>query len=141
MPPGTAADPSVIQVATQAAEELADLFAAQIKLAHLELSLDLRLALKRVARIALFIPPLVVGYAFAMAALSSFLATYCGRLAALGSIAGLQLAIAGIGLQRTVSALRRTPILERTSADVTGSVQRTMAALSDRTRSSDVRIA
>ena len=141
MPPATAADPSVIQVATQAAEELADLFAAQIKLAHLELSLDLRLALKRVARIALFIPPLVVGYAFAMAALSSFLATYWGRLAALGSIAGLQLAIAGIGLQRTVSALRRTPILERTSADVTGSVQRTMAALSDRTRSSDVRIA
>ena len=128
-------------MATDTAEELADLFAAQIKLAHLELSLDLRLALKRVARIALFIPPLVVGYAFAMAALVSFLATYCGRFAALGSVAGLQIAVAGIGLQRTVSALRRTPILERTSADVTGSVQRTMAALSDRTRSSDVRIA
>ncbi len=131
----------MVQVATDTVEDLADLFAAQIKLAHLELSRDLRLALKRVARIALFIPPLVVGYAFAMATLSSFLAAYCGRLAALGSIAGLQLAIAGIGLQRTVSALRRTPILERTSADVTGSVQRTMAALSDRTRSSDVRIA
>ena len=85
----------MIQVATEAAEQLADLLAAQIKLAHLELSLDLRLALKRVARIALFIPPLVVGYAFAMAALSSFLATYCGRLAALGSIAGLQLASPG----------------------------------------------
>ena len=86
MPPATATRPSVVQVATETAEELADLFAAQIKLAHLELSLDLRLALKRVARIALFIPPLVVGYAFAMAALSSFLATYCGtaRRAGLG---------------------------------------------------------
>jgi hypothetical protein len=131
----------VVQVATDTAEELADLFAAQIKLAHLELSLDLRLALKRVARIALFIPPLVVGYAFAMMALCSFLTTYCGRLAALGSVAALQIAVAGLGLQRTLSALRRTPILERTSADVTGSLQRTMAALSDRTRSSDVRIA
>jgi len=131
----------MVQVATDTAEGLADLFAAQIKLAHLELSLDLRLALKRVAQIALFIPPLVVGYAFAMAALSSFLATYWGRLGALGSIAALQLAVAGIGLQRTLSALRRTPILERTSADVAGSVQRTRAALSDRTRSSDVRIA
>jgi len=130
----------VVQVATDTAEELADLFAAQIKLARLELSLDLRLALKRVARIALFVPPLVVGYAFAMAALSSFLATYWGRLAALGSVAGLQLAVAGIGLQRTLSALRRTSILERTSADVTGSVQRTMAALSGRTRSTDVRV-
>ena len=131
----------MVQVATDTAEELADLFAAQIKLAHLELSLDLRLALKRVARIALFIPPLVVGYAFAMAALSSFLATYCGRLAALGAVATLQVAVAGIGLRRTVSALRRTPILERTGADLTGTVQRTRAALSDRTRSSNARIA
>jgi hypothetical protein len=131
----------MVQVATDTAHGLADLLAAQIRLAHLELSLDLRLALKRVARIALFIPPLVVGYAFAMAALSSFLATYWGRLAALGSVAGLQLVVAGIGLQRTLSALRRTSILERTGADVTGSVQRTMAALSDRTRSSDARIA
>ena len=131
----------MVQVATETAEELADLFAAQIKLAHLELSLDLRMALRRVARIALFIPPLVVGYAFAMAALSSFLATYCGRLAALGSVATLQLAVACIGLQRTLSALRRTPVLERTGADVSGTVQRTMAALSDRTRSSNARIA
>jgi hypothetical protein len=131
----------VVEVATDTARELADLFAAQVKLARLELSLDLRLALKRLARIALFIPPLVVGYAFAMAALASFLTTYCGRLAALGSVAALQIVVAGIGLRRTLSALRRTSILERTGADVTGSVQRTMAALSDRTRSSGGRIA
>jgi hypothetical protein len=131
----------VVQVATDTAEELADLFAAQIKLARLELSLDLRLALKRVARIALFIPPLVVGYAFAMAALASFLTAFCGRLAALGSVAGLQIVVAGIGLRRAVSALRRTPILARTGAEVTSSVRRTMAALSERTRSSGARIA
>ena len=131
----------MVEVATETAEELADLFAAQIKLAHLELSLDLRLALKRVARIALFVPPLVVGYAFAMAALASFLTGYCGRLVALASVGALQIAVAGIGLQRTLSALRRTPILERTGADMTGTVQRTMAALSDRTRSSRARIA
>ena len=128
-------------MATNTAEGLADLFAAQIKLARLELSLDLRLALKRVGRIALFIPPLVVGYAFAMAALASILATYWGRIAALGSVAALQIAVAGIGLQQTLSALRRTPVLERTGADLTGSVQQTMAALSGRTRSPDARIA
>lgn len=128
-------------MATNTAEGLADLFAAQIKLARLELSLDLRLALKRVGRIALFIPPLVVGYAFAMAALASFLATYWGRIAALGSVAALQIAVAGIGLQQTLSALRRTPVLERTGADLTGSVQQTMASLSGRTRSPDARIA
>jgi len=131
----------VVQVATETAEELADLFAAQIKLAHLELSLDLRLALKRVARVALFIPPLVVGYAFAMDALASFLTGYCGRLVALTSVGALQLAAAGVGLQRALSALRRTPVLERTGAEMTGSVQRTRAVLSDRTRSSSARIA
>ena len=127
----------MLQLATDTAEELADLFAAQIKLARLELSRDLRLALKRVTRIALFIPPLVVGYAFAMAALSSFLATYFGRSAALGSVAALQIAVAGIGLVRTLSALRRTSFLQRTGADLTSSVQRTMVALSGRTMSAD----
>ena len=121
--------------------ELADLLAAQIKLAHLELSIDLRLALKRVARLAVFVPPLVVGYAFAMATLASFLATHCGRLVALASLAGLQLAVGGIGLQRTLAALQRTPILKRTSAELTSGVQRTVAALSGATRSSDGRIA
>ena len=121
----------MVQVATETAEELADLFAAQIKLAHLELSLDLRLALKRVARIALFIPPLVVGYAFAMEALASFLTGYCGRLVALTSVGALQIAVAGIGLQRALSALRRTPILERTGAEMTGNVQTAMELLSE----------
>jgi hypothetical protein len=131
----------VVQVATDAAQELGDLFAAQIKLAHLELSLDLQLALKRAARIALCLPPLVVGYAFAMEALASFLATYCGRIVALGAVATLQIAVAGIGLRRTLSALRRTPLLERTSAGMTESVQRIMAAASDTTSSPDARIA
>ena len=131
----------MVQLATHTAEELADLFAAQIKLARLELSRDLRLTLKRATRIALCIPPLVVGYAFAMAALASFLTPFCGRLAALGSVAGLQMVVAGIGLRQTLSTLRRTPILERTGAELTGSVQRTMTALSDGTRSSGARIA
>ena len=131
----------MVQVATDTVEQLADLLAAQIKLAHLELSVDLRLALKRAARIALCIPPIVVGYAFAMAALASFLAMYCGRLVALGSIGALQIAVGSIGLQRTLAALRRTPILERTGAEVTNGVQATRAALSDGTRSSDARIA
>jgi len=128
-------------VASDTIGELADLLAAQIKLAHLELSIDLRLALKRVARLAVFVPPLVVGYAFAMATLAAFLATHWGRLVALGSVAGLQLAVGGIGLQRTLAALERTRILKRTSAELTSGVQRTVAALSGATRSSDGRIA
>ncbi len=131
MPPHPGARPSLVQVATDTAEELADLFSAHIKLAHLELSRDLRLALKRAVRIALFIPPLLVGYAFAMAALAAFLSGYCGRLAALGSVAALQIAVGGIGLRRTLSTLRQTPILERTGVEMTGNVQAAMEILSD----------
>jgi hypothetical protein len=120
-------------------QELLDLFTAQVRLARLELSLDLRLAIKRGARILLFFPPLLVGYGFAMAGLASFLTTYCGRLVALGAVAILQIAVAGIGLQRTLSALGRTPILERTGAGITESVRRIVAAGSGEARSADAR--
>lgn len=130
----------MIEAATKTAEGLTDLFVAQIKLARLELSLDLRSVVRRLAWIALFLPLLIVGYVFAMVALSSFLTPHCGRIAAVGAVAGLQLAVAGVGLQRALSALRRTSILQRTSADLTVSVERTMAALSDGTRSSNARI-
>ena len=122
----------MVQVTTEAVQGVAELLAAELKLARLELSVDLRLVLKRAALVALFALPLIVGYAFAMAALASFLATCWGRFAALGSVAALQLAVAGIGLQRSLSALRRTALLERTGADVTRSVQQTGAALAGR---------
>ena len=70
--------PSLMDVAKHAAEDLLDLLAAQIKLARLELSADLREGLKRILRIALFIPPLVIGYAFGMAAIASWLAGHWG---------------------------------------------------------------
>lgn len=117
-------------MATGAFEELADLLGAHVKLAQLELSADLRLVLGRVARLALFVPPLVVGYAFAMAALAACLATHCGRAGALGLIAALQVAVGGVGLHRTLAALRRTPILQWTTAEVTIEAHQAMAALS-----------
>lgn len=110
---------------------------AEIKLARLELSADLRVALKRAAFIALCIPPLVVGYAFAMAALASWLAETWGRTAALGSIAAVQIVVGGIAIFRALAALARTRILARASADLTRNVQGTIAALSDRTESSN----
>ncbi len=120
----------MFQMATGAFEELADLLVAHVKLAQLELSADLQLALGRMARLALFVVPLIVGYAFAMAALAACLATYCGRAGALGLIAALQVAVGGVGLHRTLAALRRTSILQRTSTELTSDAHQAMAALS-----------
>jgi hypothetical protein len=125
-------------MAKVATEELLALFELQIRLARLELSVDLRRALRRAGRVALLIPPLVVGYAFGMAALASWLGKYWSRPAALASIAALQIVPAGLGILWSVSALGRTQILERTRAEVTAGVRRTVGALSEPARRLDV---
>jgi uncharacterized membrane protein YqjE len=127
----------MVDVAKGAAEDLLDLFTAEIKLARLELSGDLHQALKRVARVALFIPPLIVGYGFAMAALASWLGDFWGRPKALASVAALQIVVAGLGLLWSIAALRRTRVLEKTSAEVTDGVRRALGAVSPATRSLD----
>lgn len=123
--------PSLVDVAKVAAEDLLDLFTAQIKLARLELSSDLREALKRFVRVALFIPPLLVGYAFGMAAIASWLGGYWGRPVALASVAAMQIVAAGIGIVWSLSALGRARILKRASTEMAETVQRTIAAVSD----------
>jgi uncharacterized membrane protein YqjE len=129
--------PSLVDVAKVAAEDLLDLFTAQIKLARLELAADLREALKRFVWVALFIPPLLVGYAFGMAAIASWLAEYWGRPVALASVAALQIVAAGTGIVWSLSALGRARILKRASTEMAETVQRTIAAVSDPARSSN----
>jgi len=128
---------SLGDVAKGAAEDLLDLIAAQIRLARLELSTELHRALKRIVRIALFLPPLVVGYAFGMAALASWLGGHWGRSAALAAVAAIQILVAGAGLLWSLSALGRSRGLERATADIADGVQRTLVAVSAHPRPSD----
>jgi hypothetical protein len=99
---------SLGDVAKGAAEDALDLLTAQLKLERLELSADLRRGLQGVLRISLLVPPLVVGYAFAMAALASWLGRFWSRPLALASVATLQLVPATLGLLLAVKALTRT---------------------------------
>jgi hypothetical protein len=124
--------------AQDAAEDLVDLVSAQIRLARLEVSADLRRGLSGVARVGLFLPPLVVGYAFAMAALAALLGELWPRPVALGAVAALQLLVAGLGLSWSLAALRRGRLLERSAAELAEGVRRTLAVVSDGTRRSDV---
>jgi uncharacterized membrane protein YqjE len=124
--------------AQDAAEDLVDLVSAQIRLARLEVSAELRRSVSGVARIGLFLPPLVVGYAFAMAALAALLGELWPRPVALGAVAALQLVVAGLGLSWSLAALRRGRTLERSAAELAEGVRRTLAVVSDGTRRSDV---
>jgi uncharacterized membrane protein YqjE len=123
--------PSLVEVARTAAEDLVDLFTAQLKLARLELADDLRQGLRRVSFLMLFGLPVVVGYAFGMAALASWLADYWGRSAALAAVAGLQIVGGGAGVAWAVSRLKQVHILKRASMEAADSVHLSIAAVSD----------
>jgi uncharacterized membrane protein YqjE len=120
----------LVDVAKNAAEDFVDLLAAQIKLARLELTEDLRKGLQRLALVVVFIPVVLVGYAFAMAALASWLAAYWGTPAALAAVGGLQIVVGGAGVAWALARLRRTHILQRSTLEAADSVQRTIAAVS-----------
>jgi Putative Actinobacterial Holin-X, holin superfamily III len=121
---------SLGDVAKGAAEDALDLLTAQIKLARLEVSADLRRGLSGVARIALFVPPLVVGYAFAMAALASWLGTLWSRPVSLACVAAVQIVPAVIGVFVGLNALGRARVLARAGAEISDSLQRTLAVVS-----------
>jgi hypothetical protein len=129
--------PSLGAIARGAAQDALGLLAAQIKLARLEVSAELRRALEGGVRVALFLPPLVVGYAFAMAALASWLGGLWSRPLALASVAALQIVPAAIGLAWALAAFRRAPGLARTGAEIADGLGRTLAAVSRGARSSD----
>jgi hypothetical protein len=129
--------PSLGEVARGAAEDAVDLLAAQIKLARLEVSAELRRGLEGGVRVALFLPPLVVGYAFAMAALASWLGGYWSRPVALASVAALQIVPATIGVVGALAAFRRARGLSRAGAEIADGFRRTLAAVSNAPRPSD----
>lgn len=138
MAPGANGRRSLSEVAKVASVDLVDLIVAQLALARLEVSADLRVALERLVRVALFVPPLVIGYAFGMAALASQLGVVWSRPVALAAVGGLQFAVAGAGILWSLAALGRTPILRRAAAGLAGGVQQNLAAVSGRVRSSGV---
>lgn len=120
---------SITDVAKGAAEDLLDLLTSQIKLARVELAADARAALMNVARIALFVPVIVVGYAFALAALAGWLAQWLGVVGGIAVVGGLQMVVGILGAVLTARSLRRVRIA-RASTQLMNGVQRTVAAIS-----------
>jgi len=113
---------SLVDVARTAVEDLVDLLGSQLKLARVELAADARGALRRITRLAVFVPPLVVGYAFGMAAAASWLASLWGMSLALAALAAVQIAIGAIGMVVVLRGFKRFELLSRTSAEGSATV-------------------
>jgi hypothetical protein len=120
---------SLTDLAKTAAEDLLDLVAVQLKLARAELTADLKVAVGRAASVLLFVPPIVVGYVFAMAALAAWLSEYWGRVGALGAVAGLQIVGGVVGVMWSLARLKRINVTARAASEVAAGVQRTLAVV------------
>jgi hypothetical protein len=121
---------SLADVAKSAAEDLFDLLAAQIKLARVELTHDMRQMAGRAGRVLLFVPPILLGYALAMLALASWLEPRWGRPGALAAVAALNLIVGVVGARRALTLFQQSHVLDHTGAETAVTMDRAMKALS-----------
>jgi hypothetical protein len=131
--PGTSGHgvgPSLVDAVKTAAEDMVDLIGAQIRLARMEAVKDLGEMARRPIRIGLFLPFLLGGYGFAMAALACLLARPLGIAAGLAVVALGQLVVGGVGILVTQRRGAPVKLLERSGAEASASVSQAVTAIS-----------
>lgn len=93
-----------------------------LTLARVELMEDARVMGSDVARIAAFVPFVLVGYAFLCAALSAFLARWIGWDGSLALVGAVNLVGGGLGIARAASRLKSFRLMDDTAQELNRSV-------------------
>jgi hypothetical protein len=107
------------------AEDLVDLVTAQVKLVRVELLADLRAMGVHLARLAIFVPLLVLGYAFLAGAVAWALAPRLGLPLALALIGALHVCIGIWGVVRASRSIGAVRVLDRSREEA----ERTLEAV------------
>ncbi|HEX8440618.1 MAG TPA: phage holin family protein [Archangium sp.] len=94
-----------------------------LTLARLELMDDARAVGTDVARIAAFVPFVLVGYAFLCAALSAFLVRWLGWDGSLAVVGAVNLVGGGLGIARAASRLKAHRVMDDTTEELNRSVE------------------
>ncbi len=94
-----------------------------LALARMELMDDARAVGSDVARIAAFVPFVLVGYAFLCAALSAFLARWLGWDGALAVVGAVNLVGGGLGISRAAARLKARRVMDGTTEELNRSVE------------------
>lgn len=100
------------------ADGFSRLVSQHLTLARLELAEDVKAAGADVARIAVFVPFVLVGYLFVCGALAGVLATWTGWAGALGLVGGVNLVAGGVGVARAARRLSAFKPLGGTAAEL-----------------------
>ena len=80
---------SLVEIAKNAAEDVLDLLSSQIKVTRAELAFDARAVAGRAVQVGMFVPVLLAGYLFGLAAIAFALSGIWGWTTAIATAAGL----------------------------------------------------
>ncbi len=122
-------DRNIAALVGRMADGFSRLVSQHIQLARAELGEDIRGMGKDVARIAMVVPFLLVGYLFVCGAISALLASFIGWAGALGLVGGANLAAGGYLLYRALSGLRTRHVMNDTAQELTRSVSAALTTL------------
>jgi uncharacterized membrane protein YqjE len=104
------------------ADGFSRLVSQHITLARMELAEDAKAMGLDVARIAVFVPFVLVGYFFVCGALAAALAPWLGLAGALAVVGALNLVGGGVGIWRAVSRLKARQVMDNSSEELSKSV-------------------
>lgn len=108
---------------TRLADGLGKLVTEHITLARLELAEDAKSVGGNVARIAAFVPFVIVGYAFLCGALAVLLAPLLTLAGSLALVGFLNAAGGGYGLYRAAQRLKATKVMDESVKEIAQSAQ------------------
>ena len=123
MPFGRDGKSEIAERLRETAEDLMELFAAQVKLLRVELSGDARVLGSRLVRVAIFLPLAVLGWGFLAAAAVWALGTRIGFGWALALFGVAHAAVGGWGLARAARSLRQVRMLDRSRDELERSLK------------------
>ncbi|MCY1034483.1 phage holin family protein [Corallococcus sp. BB11-1] len=118
-------DRGVAALVGRMADGFSRLVTQHLQLARLEIAEDAKAVGLDVASIAVFVPFLLVGYAFVCGALAALLATWLGWAGALALVGGVNLVGGCFGILRAVKRMKSRQMMDDSASELS----RSMAAL------------
>lgn len=112
------------------AEDLVDLVTAQVKLVRVELLADVRAMGVHLARLAIYIPLLVLGYAFLAGAAVWVLAARIGMPLAMALMGALHVLVGIWGMVRASRSIAAVRVLDRSREEAERTLEAVVPAVS-----------
>jgi uncharacterized membrane protein YqjE len=119
---GEQTDRGVAALVGRMADGFSRLVTQHLQLARMELAEDAKAMGLDVASIAVFVPFLLVGYAFVCGALAALVAPFVGWPGALGLVGALNLVGGGLGILRAVKRMQARQVMDDSASELSRSM-------------------